>query len=281
MGAAVVDGKIYTMGGYGEWSEVTQTNFVFDIAQDLWTTNTKMPTARSNLAVVALDDKIYALGGNSGEEKAEVFDPKHASWRAVAPLPSPRIHLNGSAVTCKGKIYVLGGAEEWYVVSDKNEVYDPDTDSWKALAPMPTPRQSVAAAVVDDKIFAIGGHGDYAPFMLGLTIVESYDPVANTWERKADLPESGFPVGAVVIDARILVLIQTGFGKDEASKIFAYNIEKDTWSEYAEVPRAVRLAGLAAFQNNIYIIGGGNSREIFTDIIVGTVLDSDAEQKPY
>jgi N-acetylneuraminic acid mutarotase len=277
MGAAVVGGKIYTVGGYGRWSEVTQSNFVYDVSRDLWATNAEMPTARSNLAVAALDNKIYALGGNSGEERVEVFDPIQGGWRAAASLPSPRTHLNGSAVAYKGKIYVLGGAEEWYVISDKNEVYDPGTDTWDILIPMPTPRQSVAAAAVAGKIFAIGGHGDYAPFMLQLPLVEAYDPVSKTWERKADLPEPGFPVGAVVIDGRILVLIQTGFGENEGSKIYAYDVKKDAWSSAVVVPRTVRLAGFTALDRSFFIIGGGNSREIFTDILVGTITDGNGQ----
>ena len=37
--------------------------------------------------------------------------------------------------------------------------YDPATKEWKALAPLPTPRGSANAAVVNGKIYVIGGGG--------------------------------------------------------------------------------------------------------------------------
>ena len=77
-----------------------------------------------------------------------------------------------------------------------------------------------------------------------------------------------------------MLIKESGFGENEASKIFAYDANKDTWSSAVEIPRTVRLAGFTAQDKSIFIIGGGNSREIFTDILVGTIMDGEAEQNP-
>jgi N-acetylneuraminic acid mutarotase len=271
MGAAVGGRKIYVVGGYGSGVALSGANFEYDILENAWITKAELSFPRSNLAVVSLKKKIYALGGNTKEKITEVYDPVSDMWHPLAPLPTPRTHLNGSAAALEDKIYVLGGVEKWFVVSDKNEVYDTASSSWEERAPMPTPRQSAAVAAAEGKIYAIGGNGDYPPHMLRMTIVEAYNPRTDTWERKADIPESGFPVGAVVVNGKILVLIQTGWGKNEASKIYSYDPKKDVWSTAVDVPRTVRLAGFTAVDSMIFIIGGVNSREVFSDILIGKI----------
>ena len=136
---------------------------------------------------------------------------------------------------------------------------------------MPTPRQSALLAACGNRIYAIGGHGGYPPLFQMIPIVEAYDPIGDRWERKADLPESGFAVGAVVREEKIYVLIQAGFGDDERSKIYVYDPGTDKWSTPVDVPRSVRLAGMACLENSLYIIGGGNSKKMFSTILIGEI----------
>jgi hypothetical protein len=250
---------------------VMQSNYEYNPQKNTWSIRSNMPTPRSNLAVVSLDKKVYAFGGDAGNDRNEVYDSTSDKWQTLVPLPTPRIHLNGSAVAFSERIYVLGGAEKWFVTSAKNEVYYPFSDSWDERAPLPTPRQSPVLAACRKKIYVIGGHGGYPPLFQNLPIVEAYDPMSDRWERKADFPESGFAVGAAVVEGKIFVLIQTGFGEEEESKIYVYNPEADQWSTPVHVPRAVRLAGMASVNNTLYIVGGGNSKNLFLSILIGEI----------
>src|SRR6266436_3320026 len=56
---------------------------------------------------------------------------------------------------------------------------------WSALAPMPTARQEVAVAVLDGRVFVIGGLGEASE---PVATVEVYDPAADRWETRAPLP---------------------------------------------------------------------------------------------
>jgi ankyrin repeat protein/N-acetylneuraminic acid mutarotase len=271
LGAADEDGKIYAVGGYDRYVMATRANYEYDPRKNTWAIRAGMPTPRSNLAVVSLNKKVYAVGGNAGDDRNEVYDPSSGEWHSLAPLPTPRIHLNGSAAVFSGRIYVMGGAEKWFVTSSKNEVYDPVSDSWDKKAPLPTPRQSAVLAVCGKKIYAMGGHGGYVPLFLKMPIVEAYDPRDDKWERKTDIPESGFVVGAVVVKEKIVVLLQTGLGDNEVSKIYAYDPEADKWSTPVDVPRAVRFSGMAYVDNALYIIGGGNSKNLFLSILIGKI----------
>ena len=271
LGAAAVDGKVYAVGGYDNGIMVQQSNYEYNPQKNAWIIRANMPTPRSNLAVVSLDKKVYVFGGNTGDDRNEAYDSTSDNWQSLAPLPTPRFHLNGSAVAFSERIYVPGGAEKWFVTSSKNEMYDPFSDSWDEKAPLPTPRQSPVLVVCGKKIYAIGGHGSYPPLFQNMPIVEAYDPITDGWGRKADLPESGFAVGAVEIEGKIFVLIQTGLGEDEESKIYVYNPETDKWSVPVHVPRAVRLAGITCIDNTLYIVGGGNSKNLFLSILIGEI----------
>ncbi|MHC4686674.1 MAG: Kelch repeat-containing protein, partial [Planctomycetota bacterium] len=63
---------------------------------------------------------------------------------------------------------------------------------WTTKSPMPTARYVLSSSVVDGKIYAIGG--DPA----GASTVEAYDPVTDTWTRKANMP---MPRGAAASSA--------------------------------------------------------------------------------
>ena len=63
------------------------------------------------------------------------------------------------------------------------EIYESATDSWSAAAPMPTARSRLAAAIVGNTLFALGGYMyDGDPFGGdGLDVVEAYDIEGGSW----------------------------------------------------------------------------------------------------
>jgi hypothetical protein len=81
LGVAVVDGKIYAIGGTTKPSqfdptahttlpfftpaEFTAANEEYDPATNTWTIKAEMPISRSNFATAVVDGKIYCLSGKS------------------------------------------------------------------------------------------------------------------------------------------------------------------------------------------------------------------------
>lgn len=63
--SAVVDGKIYVVGGNGgAANDVAYANVeAYDPTTNTWTRKTGMPTARTLPAAVTVDGKIYVMGG--------------------------------------------------------------------------------------------------------------------------------------------------------------------------------------------------------------------------
>ena len=62
--ASPVDGDIYVFGGQGIDGAFNNTE-KYGPEMNKWTTETSMPTARLGLEAIALDDKIYVIGGKT------------------------------------------------------------------------------------------------------------------------------------------------------------------------------------------------------------------------
>ena len=98
-GVAVLNGKLYAVGGYdgGDLSSGTTLSSVerYDPAANAWEEIAPMPTARQNPGVGVLDGKLYVVGGVG--DRSELlntvvqFDPAKNAWEDVAPIATARV----------------------------------------------------------------------------------------------------------------------------------------------------------------------------------------------
>jgi len=209
-----------------------------DVVADSWNAMAPMNQARGHLGVVAVDGKIYAIGGslvfgaNSESnymDANECYDPKSNTWATLTSMPTPR---QGFAIAaCNGKIYCIGGygynegGGSLASLSVVNEVYDIVADSWSTKASLPVSKGGLHAQVVDGKIFVLV-EVDSTLFM--------YDPVTDLWTKKTNIPYSGSHLVSALADGKIIV---TGkfYNSDSVmsydQKVLIYTPGTDTWSE--------------------------------------------------
>ena len=93
---AVLDGKVYAVGGlaggFGRLSSVER----YDPATNAWEAVAPMAAARRAHAVAVLDGKLYAVGGqgagfnNDVPSSVERYDLGTNAWEAVAPMVTAR-----------------------------------------------------------------------------------------------------------------------------------------------------------------------------------------------
>jgi N-acetylneuraminic acid mutarotase len=245
--------------------------------EDSWARERPIPTIRSRLGVVAVNGKIYVIGGinDSGYLSInEEYDPITKTWTTKTSMPTPRSDFGIAVVN--NKIYCIGGIikYDWSGYGEgtlcaANEVYDPLTDTWKNKTEMPTTRQRPIANVVDDKIYIIGGfqYQDLPPphTTIQLDVNEVYDPKTDAWTTKKPIPFTTSNPSSATIDNKIYVI--GGFQKNlnqmgNLNQI--YNPQSDTWSQGAPIPTAIALAGAGATTGEmapkcIYVIGGYTS----------------------
>ena len=83
----------------------------FIIASALWTQLAGMVGPRLAHGCVALEGKLYAVGGygagSQALDTAEVYDPQTDGWQSLAKMTTERAALGLAAVG--GKIYAIGG----------------------------------------------------------------------------------------------------------------------------------------------------------------------------
>jgi N-acetylneuraminic acid mutarotase len=153
------DGNIYIFGGHSTALVVDDLVYQYNPTTNAWSTRASLPTPRAfNQAVTGPDGKTYVVGGASGTSAlnaVEAYDPVANTWTTRSPLPYAE-YAGGAALGADGRIYVMGGgngsAKFNYV-----QVYDPTTDTWTRPTNLPTARGGLAAAVVGNTIFAMGG----------------------------------------------------------------------------------------------------------------------------
>jgi N-acetylneuraminic acid mutarotase len=226
----------------------------------LWVTMSPVPQGRLGAGVAAVNEKIYVIGGISGEFLSinQEYNPCTDTWTAKEPMPSARSGF--ATAVYQNKIYCIGGGGDFGMqeVTGLNQVYDPATDSWETLMPMPTARQFLSANVVGDKIYLIGGskpvnlnNRSFVP-----NINEVYDPETDSWASMTPPPVNVSNYASTVVDDKIYII--SGMS---GSLTQIYNPETDSWSYGASIPTPVwgAAAGVTtgvSAPKRIYVLGG-------------------------
>jgi len=263
LGVAVVNGKIYAIGGStegGKWpvtNEFVSINEEYDPATDTWTYRKPMPTPRYGFGITVYQNKIYCIGGRTDDGVTgvnEVYDPETDSWETKEPMPEASWLLQANGVD--GKIYLIGG----YPSRALNEVYDPETDSWTTKASIPTGVQCYASVVVGSKIYVIGGFADAPIFWSNLNQI--YDTETDNWSLGEPAPSSvtdgaGGVTTGVNAPKRIYVLGVPAYNGLGAPSIFnqVYDLENDSWTAAATPTNRLNF-DVAVINDTLYAIGG-------------------------
>jgi N-acetylneuraminic acid mutarotase len=204
--------------------------------EDSWESKAPMHQGRAYLGVAAVNGKIYAIGGDNGQNigtgpplsftshvvnTTEMYDPASDTWTLKASMPTPRSGF-GVAVY-QNKIYCIGGWTHSGIYNNgtgANEVYDPATNKWETKSPMPTVPAAdrlVTASVVNDKIYVIAVNAE--------RFVREYDPLTDLWTTKTPPPHYITSFVSFVIDDKIYTI-----GSDSGNFFEIYDPATDSWS---------------------------------------------------
>ncbi len=274
--AATVGNKIYAIGGRGKEERHDRYTYVYYANKNSWEVKKEPMFPRSNHAVAALENKIYVFGGNDSPSKTEVYEIKSDSWKELAPIPSPRMHINYSAAVCNDKIFLIGGLEKkggmyYDTDSNKNEMYDPLTNTWIEKAPLPSPRQCAAIVTFQNTIYVISGKMNFDD----RNDVFVYDPENDCWQTKTSMPETRFVSGVAAVEDKIVVITGVDGRRCRESKVFVYEPLKDQWHDLGEVPSSFMLAGVTSVGDKFYILGGSDLENILFQCLEGTFVLKD------
>lgn len=229
----------------------------------VWTQKTDMPTLRWMHSASMVDGKIYVIGGKPSEPTSgvclstvEAYDPSTDAWIKKADILEPRAYHSSSVVD--GKIYIIGGCGCNDMELSTVEEYDPASDTWTRKADMPTSRFCSSTSVVDGQIYAIGGAVWGKPSVYdtrGMSRVEMYDPLTDTWTIKTNMPTRRWGLCSGVVDGKIYAIggAPDIIGQD---KVEMYDPADDSWTVKRYMPTGRRNFSTSVLCGKIYAIGG-------------------------
>ena len=257
----VVNGKIYLIGGFPNKT----LNEVYDLITDTWTSKAPMPIAAGWPSEV-FNNKIYFMSGyfdanNDARSITQIYDPNTDTWsKGALPLT---FFISGSAGTTAGivapkRIYILPKPYGDVAAEPSDyaiQAYDPETDSWMFGANLPTVRNDFGIAVVNDKLYVIGGYTLTYPttqsrstggYVIKYAVNEQYTPfgygkIASSPTSSNDVPigtEPAFSVTLVIGTVLLVAFVSVGlfiyFTREKRASpsliilraIFSYNSAK-------------------------------------------------------
>ena len=114
----------------------------------------EIPPSLIHLLLEVLIALPHGQSAPAGYSLYQQGNPKELVWEEKAPVSVARYAYDGVEVL-DGKIYFVGGSDG----SAKNiaERYDPVTNTWETLNSLSVARSGLASAVLNGKLYAIGG----------------------------------------------------------------------------------------------------------------------------
>jgi hypothetical protein len=199
--AATLDGVLHIAGGNDGDGPSAQ---VARLEGDRWRTLAPLPEGRSAGGLVALEGRLYLVGGvveGGLAADTQVYDPAADRWSPAPGLPTPREHLGAAATG--GRVYVVGGRVGGLGGNlAAAEAFDPASGRWSAVAALPTARGGLAAtATAGGQVVAVGGEAA-ATF----PEAEALDVASGRWRSLPPLPTPRHGLGVVAVGDVVYVL---------------------------------------------------------------------------
>jgi N-acetylneuraminic acid mutarotase len=278
----VVNNKLYIFGGHdyakrpNSWTQ-TKRAYVYDPIKNTWSAIADLPHLPNGAGFGGVTNEgltsdsiyVYFAGGYvcNATGTGQVFATKQV-WKyntllnKYERLPDlPRPLAVGQLKYLHGKLHFMGGADlsrndvASHYVLDLNNL----SLGWQTLAPLINPVNQSGSAILNDKIYVIGGSHNHDAAAVIQKTVQVYDETANKWNASAPMSigRDHISSAVVAIGSRILV-----FGGESAHNVTtklvsAYSPATNTWAELTTMPGA-RSGGVAALLNNQLYYAGGN-----------------------
>jgi N-acetylneuraminic acid mutarotase len=231
-----------------------------------WMQRAPLLEPNSELALAALNRKIYLLGGYPASRQTartvQVYDMATDRWELGPPLPQPNNH--GMAAGINGRVYLIGGQTLADAPTYVDTVYelDPAKGAWVEKARMPTARSSGVAVVYDGRIYVAGGRpprgSDFAV----------YDTRSDSWQMLPPLPTQRNHFTGEAIDGRIH--FAGGRQGDGLSPLMTtvhevYDPQSGSWTTAAPMLRARSGMNGVMARGCFHVWGGEGPSGMFPD----------------
>ena len=266
--AFAIGNRAYVGTGY----DPTTVFWRYDPDSNSWTRRADFAgVARGAAVAFSIGERGYiGTGYGNGDVRFSdlwEYDPGADRWTQRASLPSA-VRDHASAFVIGQKAYVVGGMTcQGENCSSLREVweYDPALDRWTRKADFPEEITTAACFVLNGLGYV--GTGQAGPLASSTfsTRLYAYDPLADTWTRKADFPAVG-RYRAVGYSLNGKGYLGTGFqsaGRTSAvvlRDMWEYDATANTWTRKPDFSGPARGAAVSfVLGASAYVGTGGGS----------------------
>ena|SRR5436189_4062380 len=173
-GFAVVQNKLYILGGFAIGNEVTNRIYEFtpenSVGAQWIQKSATLPVALAYIPTTAIGDLIFMAGGSTfvpcnltETTNASVYDPVKDSITPIANIPKATGETQ--AVSVADEMWVLGGGRTAPNPSADVFIYNPSTGEWRAGLPLIAGQRNFTVASDGTRVLVAGGY-DSTPALL-------------------------------------------------------------------------------------------------------------------
>lgn len=214
-GVSALNGRLYVTGGYtanaetGSPANPNRALFEYTPATNRWIRKRPLPAFTGPYcdggAQGVIGGRLYIYVPCIEAQSGGRFFRYNPATDVYVQLPGPPVrHAFGGAGVINGKFYLASGIGASGYANRLLHVYDPARNAWTAKARLPAVRTSVASAVLNGKLFLIGGQ------LSGVDHADStltwYDPATNAWSEGPPMPTPRFSAAATSASGRVYVI---------------------------------------------------------------------------
>lgn len=180
-------------------------------------------------------------------------------------MPAPQAEC--VALTHRGNVHLItgrtprseGANAQWddQIDTDAHRVFDVRERRWRTARPAPAARNSAAGAVIDGRLYVVGGRtvsGGNVPDLTG------YDPRTDRWETLRPLPQAAGGIAAAALSGRLFVFGGEWFGPGGAGgvyrEVWEYDPALDAWRACAPMPTPRHGLAAVSVRGAALLIGG-------------------------
>ena len=217
----------------------------YDPVSDTWLELPPLPAARKGVVAGVIGGRLYAGTGNPGSSS-----PTADTW-AASYLGSWQVGVQSPVALGEVAAGVLGGSV--VVVGEGSPAtlaYDMSRRSWRTdLARRPYPGHHHAAEVIGGRLWLFGGLGS------GAGKVQVYDPGADSWSVKADMPFAAGSVSTALVAGKVYAAGGI-VGSTTTARAAVYDPARNVWSSLPDMPRGSNHAAAATDGQSLWVFGG-------------------------
>ncbi len=278
------EGKVFVFGGANvdDYSDALSSTPNSDGTLPGWTLVSNLPETRYWGALVKKEKRIYILGGamftGTTNYKNTVYSStiqsggSISSWQSFTPLPENRALGNG--VVVGERIYYAGGFNN---SGTRSEIYYADINengtigAWTTSAvSLPEPLSGFGMVEHENNIIVFGGEttGGIKRNKSYKASVNPADGSLSIFTTTSELPEAVYRGPSVKVGSTIISI--GGYnGLNFLNKVYYTQINPDgtldAWNMSSNLlPEPVCCAGVAVFNNFVYLTGGFNGAYLNT-----------------